>query len=203
MAQCFNMKGGRIKIVLLGGAATGKTCILHRYYDKPYSPYPTVGIEISSKLCRDGRSHLRFYDMGGSKCWWPWIPQYLTDADIVFLFYDVTRRSTLTEAGDILKLMPKDKFRVILIGNKTDSEDKRTVSIFDVNKFIQIQMLNGWSLMHIETNVYNVTAFERILSRITVSIKKMTMPRELTTTSFETRNSSHSLDWSRNIFNWK
>ena len=141
--------------------------------------------------------------MGGSKYWWPWIPEYLVDADIVFLFYDVTRPSSLTEAGDILKLMPKNKFRVILVGNKTDDEDRRIVSIFDANKFIQTQVLNGWSLMHIETNVYNVTAFERILKKIAFSMKKMSIPRELSTTSFETLKSSNSLDWSRHIFNWK
>ena len=147
------MLNGNIKVLLLGSAGSGKTSILKKYYGKYYSPYPTVGREVSSNLVyRNGVETnvypVRFYDMGGARYWWSWIPENLKNTDIVFLFYDVTNHKTLEEAEEILEILKKTRsqFRIILVGNKTDKERSRVVTIFQVNKWLEHceQCIRGW-----------------------------------------------------------
>tara|TARA_B100001248_G_C27396956_1_gene466228 strand:+ start:1613 stop:2227 length:615 start_codon:yes stop_codon:yes gene_type:complete len=203
------MINNNIKILLLGGAGTGKTSILRAYYNKAYSPYPTVGVEVSSKLIyRDGvyrqRQPVRFYDMGGARHWWYWIPEYLLDCDVVFVFYDVTRTKTLSDADDILKILLKYKndFRIIMVGNKTDKVEERELSIFHVNNMIQKWRLKDVLLTHIETNVDNIISFRKILEKIVLGVRKINTPKEFIQTEFNLSIIKKDVSWSDYIFNW-
>jgi GTPase SAR1 family protein len=198
------MKDGHVKILLLGSAATGKSCILHRYYGKRYEPCPTIGVEVTSNMLvkKNQQVCLRFYDMGGARCWWWWIPTHIRDTDLVFLFYDVTRPDTLSEAGEILQGLHeyRNQFRVILVGNKTDREEERQVSIFDANTFLQEMKSKGWMLNHIETNVDNITAFVRILKKIIFGIKSH---RTYSKMVFADGAIDNRPIWSKYLFNWQ
>lgn len=194
------MINGRVKIVLLGGANTGKSAVLCSYYGKPYHFNPTIGVEVSSSMLvhKREKSFVRFYDMGGARHWWPWIPTNVENADFIFLFYDVTNKQSLTEAGEILDIIVEKKgsFRIILVGNKTDLEEQRVISIFEVNVFIQKWQAKCVMLSHIETNVYNITAFQKIIQNIS-----MKMRRIMSVTSFN-ENKKPPAKWTRWTFGW-
>ena len=194
------MINGRVKIVLLGGANTGKSAILCTYYGNPYHFNPTIGVEVSSSMLVNKRekSMVRFYDMGGAKHWWYWIPTNIQHADFIFLFYDVTNQQSLTEAGEILDIIVEKKgsFRIILVGNKTDLEEQRVISIFDANAFIQKWQAKGVMLSHIETNVHNITAFKKIIKNISSKMKRI-----VSQTSFND-NRKPAANWSQWTFGW-
>lgn len=203
------MLNENIKILLLGSANTGKTSIIKVYYGKRYSPYPTVGVEVSSKLVyRDGvyiqRQPVRFYDMGGARHWWYWIPEYLLNCDVVFVFYDVTRTKTLSDADEIINILSKskDKFRIILVGNKTDKEENRVLDIFSANKLIQKWRLKDVLLTHIETSVHNIISFRKILEKIVLGVRKINTPKEFIQTEFNLSIIKKDVSWSDYIFNW-
>ena len=193
------MINGRVKIVLLGSANTGKTAILCAYYGNVYNFNPTIGVEVSSSMLvnKQEKSFVRFYDMGGARHWWPWIPTNIQNADFIFLFYDVTNKNSLIEAGEILDIITEKKgsFRIILVGNKTDLEERRVISIFEANVFINKWQANGVTLLHIETNVYNITAFKKIIKNISMKIKRI-----LRETTFE--DNKKTAPWSQWTFGW-
>ena len=195
------MIDGRVKVVFLGGTNTGKTAVLSRYFDRPYRPGATVGIEVGSKMMKEA-TMLRFYDMGGASHWWRWIPETVKEADFVFVFYDTTCRATLSEANEILGYVCPGTFRVILVGNKTDLEDEREVTIFDANRFIQSWQSKGLMLTHIETSVHNITALKTMLRKIVIKLKKLKTYRPFVETSFQHLDSPSTQKWSQYVFNW-
>ena len=201
------MKDGNVKVLLLGSAASGKTSILQKYYGKPYRPYPTIGVEVTSNMLLKKDQHvcIRFYDMGGARHWWWWIYHHVRDTDLVFLFYDVTRPETLDEAGELLAGLEKyrNQMRVILVGNKTDREEARKVSIFDANKFLQQMKSQGWSLYHIETNVYNITAFKRVLKKVMFGMAQLNSRKQFATVGFGKETPDNRPAWSKYLFNWQ
>jgi small GTP-binding protein len=186
---------------MLGSAGTGKTSILNSYHGIVRVDNPTIGIDVSSKLIyRNGvfneRQSVRFFDMAGARHWWQWIHDYLKDTDIVFVFYDITDPNTLSEANEIIEIIAthKNQFRIILVGNKTDKENERQVSIFQVNRFIQQWRFKSLLITHIETNKTNITSFKKILERVVLGLRKM--HKQISTESHKISN------WSDYIFNW-
>ena len=159
-------------MLFLGSAGTGKTSIIYRYRNKAYNEGPTVGVQMSSHCVTNENGKpptmVRLWDMGGARYWWTWIGHYINGVDILFIFYDVTDKKTLEEAGEIMDGINhmKEKFRTILVGNKSDLESKRVISVFDINKFIGLQRSKGWQLRHIECSLYNITAFRKIMDRV-------------------------------------
>ena len=143
---------GKLKILLLGSAQCGKTSIVDVYNQKQTYESPTVGISVTSGCVLDNSGQrrkptpVRFYDMGGARHWWCWIPEYIKDTDIVFLFYDITRPETVEEAEEILEILKpyQNSFQVIVVGNKTDLQDSRKVEIFDINKSTRFGLEIYW-----------------------------------------------------------
>lgn len=181
----------KYKILFLGSSGSGKSTIISGYSKSKGLESPTVGITVSSATVIDTTrrtipSPVRFYDMGGSRYWWPWIPDYLTNACVVFIFYDVTRPETLVEADEILEIIKekRNNFRTILVGNKTDLESERKVNIWDINKFIGRHNSTGWSLRHIECNSKNLISFKKMMDRIVYGLTKIDTPTSLRNTDF-------------------
>ena len=203
------MINGNIKILILGGPGTGKTSVLQKYYNLNRAVYPTIGVEVSSKLIiRNNKvkkfAPVRFYDMGGADYWWFWIPEYCKRADIVFLFYDITRQSSLQEANDILNILAtkRNSFRIILVGNKTDKENERKINIFELNKFVQHWRCKDILLTHIETSKYNVTSFSKLLEKILIGIKNIKTPNRYSNNHLNLCTGRKTSSWSDYIFNW-
>jgi GTPase SAR1 family protein len=195
------MKNGNVKILFLGATGTGKSSIIYRYHGKSYKEGPTVGVEVSSNMITNENlnppTRIRLWDMGGARHWWMWIEHYIVDVDILFIFYDVTDKKTLEIAGELLDGLCKRRmeFRTILVGNKTDLESQRVVSMFDVNQFIGLQRSKGWQLRHIECSLQNITAFRKILDRVINGMKKINVPREFVTTGFNLDKSQKETSW--------
>ena len=187
---CINpMIHKKLKILVLGGANTGKTTILNVFHNRNCIPSPTIGIEVTSVLVR---VPIRFYDMGGSRYWWGWISENLKHTDLIFLFYDVSRPETLKEADEIMQILvsKRNDYRVILVGNKTDLE--RNIDIFIIYPFIQKWRIEGIVLSHIEINRRDISAFRQVMKRVTnglINLKRLD--------EYRSREES---SWS--IFNW-
>ena len=201
---------GKLKILMLGSSGCGKTSILDVYNQKMTYESPTVGISITGGTVRDTSSQqrrptpVRFYDMGGSRFWWGWIPEYIIDTDIVLLFYDITRPETLEEAQEILDKIQDQQanFRVIVVGNKTDLQEERKIKIFDINAWIARNRRKGWLLRHIECNIRNITSFRKILDRAINGLEMTLKPLAPAKAEFFYDKASNPPSWMDYLLPW-
>ncbi|UMM27190.1 hypothetical protein L5515_010593 [Caenorhabditis briggsae] len=129
-----------MKIVVVGDGASGKTSICQRFaketFDKSY--HQTLGLDFFSRrviLPGEVQVLVQVWDIGGQSIAGEMIDKYLMGAHIIFLVYDVTNSKSFENAADWMNVIRKNLKdeenppRIILLGNKTDLEERRTVPV--------------------------------------------------------------------------
>ncbi|KAK9887870.1 hypothetical protein WA026_000175 [Henosepilachna vigintioctopunctata] len=138
-----------VKIVILGETNVGKTSIVKRYCYDEFSRYynQTVGADFYLKrLSLPGRHeiNIRISDIGGFEFKGCMLQNYLFNADVVILMYDISNANSfeylsvwLNEVDKLLERRPI----VAVVGNKCDVEHHRNVKQNDVRRFVTNQKL--------------------------------------------------------------
>ena len=130
-----------LKIVLIGDSGVGKTNILSRYNNNEFSlaTQPTVGVEFGNKIIKKENKSikLQLWDTAGQERYKAITNAFYKGSKGAFVVYDITRKSTFLNIdkwiGE-LKTNGSEDILIILVGNKTDLEDKREVSTDDGEK---------------------------------------------------------------------
>ncbi len=128
------------KIVMLGDEAVGKTSIIIQHVEKRFeeSYKMTIGTDISAKLMQvDGHNiYILIWDIGGQEKYKILRESYLKGAFGGILVYDTTKRNTYDHVMDWYDETQQycGEIPIILVGNKIDLEDERSVSIEDGEK---------------------------------------------------------------------
>lgn len=132
-------KGGkplRVKVISLGNGAVGKSCLIKRFCEGRFVQkyITTIGIDYGVKMCNILGQDLKinFFDTSGGPEFQDIRQEFYSNAQGVFLVYDVTNRSTFTDLEtwmDEAKRhnLPLSRFLssselpiVVLCANKTD-----------------------------------------------------------------------------------
>mmetsp|Transcript_7269 Transcript_7269/g.11528 ORF Transcript_7269/g.11528 Transcript_7269/m.11528 type:complete len:214 (-) Transcript_7269:591-1232(-) len=128
----------KYKLVFLGDQAVGKTSIITRFmYDKFDNTYQaTIGIDFLSKTMylEDRTVRLQLWDTAGQERFRSLIPSYIRDSSVAVIVYDVTNRQSFMNVAKWLEEVRAERGTdviIMLVGNKTDLNDKRQVSIED------------------------------------------------------------------------
>ncbi|XP_036406544.1 ras-related protein Rab-15-like [Megalops cyprinoides] len=122
------------RLLLLGDSGVGKTCLLCRFTDSEFhsSHISTIGVDFKMKtLDMDGiRVRIQIWDTAGQERYQTITKQYYRRAQGIFLVYDITSERSFQHimkwVSDVDEYAP-DKVQKILIGNKSDEEQKRQV----------------------------------------------------------------------------
>ena len=118
-----------IKVLLLGDAGVGKTCVLQRFADGTFvsSTRATVGMDLKrTTIDLDGTGEkvtLQIWDTAGQEMFRSIIASYYRGAHGVVLMYDVTRASSFDALhGWLAEVRAKcaDDVVAVLVGNKVD-----------------------------------------------------------------------------------
>ena len=84
----------RHKIIFVGDAGVGKTCIINRIVDNPFSDAyeMSIGVDFMSNNIRyHGQNiKLQIWDSAGQEKYKGLIPSYVRNSSIVFVVYDVS-----------------------------------------------------------------------------------------------------------------
>ncbi len=125
----------KYKLVFLGEQAVGKTSIITRFmYDTFDTTYQaTIGIDFLSKtMYLDDRTvRLQLWDTAGQERFRSLIPSYIRDSSVAVVVYDITNKSSFQNCDKWIEDVRAERGTevvVMLVGNKTDLNDKRQVT---------------------------------------------------------------------------
>lgn len=153
------------KIVLLGDSSVGKSCIMERYVNHNFDEYSevTIGASFATKdiLVKQNKIRFEMWDTAGQERYKSLTPMYYRNAMGAIVVYDITNKETLINAESWIKKIVKErgeKCKIILVGNKSDLEDKRKV-----DKKIDTQFEN---IKYIETSAKSGKNIEKIFKTL-------------------------------------
>jgi small GTP-binding protein len=154
----------KLKFVLLGDMAVGKTSFMIRYSKDRFFNYleGTIGAAFSSKLLEknDKRIKIEFWDTAGQERYKSLVSMYYNNADAALIFYDINKIDTLNSAINLINMLKNNgpiNIKYILIGNKYDMLDQDSITIDTVNN--KLNKSENSDVKHIYTSAkidYNI-----------------------------------------------
>ena len=142
------------KVLLLGNSNVGKSSLFLRFVDDIWNDtfVPTIGVDFKIKTfdIDEKRIKMQIWDTAGQERFKNIIASYYRGAHGILLIYDVTDKDSFKNLSnwliEIEKNSSKNVFKV-LIGNKTDLEEKRVISYNQAKEFA-----DSYGLKYIETS---------------------------------------------------
>ncbi|ESO99395.1 hypothetical protein LOTGIDRAFT_158479 [Lottia gigantea] len=138
------------KIVLIGDAAVGKTCVVQRFKSGTYTEKhgSTIGVDFTMKTLNiDGKLvKLQIWDTAGQERFRTITQSYYRSANGVIIAYDITKRSTFNSVPrwiEDVKRYAGSNIVQLLVGNKRDLESLREVSQEEAKAFAQHHRMIG------------------------------------------------------------
>ena len=152
-----------IKVVMLGESGVGKTSLFCRYVHNSFQPFvePTIGAAFSTRTVSlnedQDQIHLHIWDTAGQERYEGLTSLYFRNAGAAVLVYDITRihsyqamQRWMRQVQDAQAQQQEqqqeqsttegtDKLIRIIVGNKSDMEEHRSVSADDARDYAQSQ----------------------------------------------------------------
>jgi len=161
------------KIVLLGDSNVGKSNILSKYLHNEFNQdsKSTVGVEFGSKTFEiDEKTTIKaqIWDTAGQERYRSITNSYYKGAKGAFIVYDITKKSSFENVDswlNDLKLNNNENINIILIGNKSDLEEKREISV-EIGEKKAINNKIGF----IETSAKNGNNIEKVFDEMIKNI---------------------------------
>ena len=129
-------KGKGIKVVLIGDAGVGKTCIISRYIDNKFNEETasTNGGSYCQKTIKIGDKEvlLDIWDTAGQEIYQSLGKHFFRDAEAVCLVYDITNQKSFENLKnnwyeDLQQYGRKDVI-IAVVGNKSDLYEKEEIT---------------------------------------------------------------------------
>ena len=185
-----------IKLVLIGDSGVGKTNILSRYISNEFSlaSQPTVGVEFGSKIIKkqDKSIKLQIWDTAGQERYKSITNAYYKGSKGAFVVYDISRKSTFENVDkwiDELKENATEDVHIMLVGNKTDLEDKREVQTEEVAKKAE-----QYKVAFCETSALKGKNIEKAFDTLVEEITKIAVSQKLVEIKRESDSNTVSLN---------
>ena len=146
------------KLILIGDSSVGKSNILLKYLKNEFeqNSKATVGVEFGTKNVKinNKKIKIQIWDTAGQERYRSITSAYYKGAKGAFIVYDITRKNTFDNLDKWitdLKSNGDKNISIVIIGNKSDLEDKREVQKIEGLKkseefktaFMETSALNG------------------------------------------------------------
>jgi len=163
----------RVKVISMGNAESGKSCIIKRYCEKRFiNKYiPTVGIDygVTKVNIKDTEVKVNIFDMSGHPFFFEVRNEFYKDTQAAILVYDVTSRSSFESLNgwleEMKEEMSKDEFgdvEFFIVSNKTDLNQRSRVDPIEARlwaegrgyKFFEVSAATGKNISHLFEQVF-------------------------------------------------
>ena len=119
----------RHKIIFVGDAGVGKTTIIGRIMDSPFTDAyePSIGVDFMSKNIKyHGQNiKLQMWDTAGQEKYKGLIPSYVRNSSIVFIVYDISSKTSFDNIPKWINFITSiENTTLVLCGNKIDLESR-------------------------------------------------------------------------------
>jgi len=167
---------------MIGNSGVGKSCLLLRFADDQFQDnfMPTIGVDFKirtldsdDKVCK-----LQIWDTAGQERFKTITSSYYKGAHGIIVIYDITDRDSFNSVHTWMSEVEKytnDNITRILVGNKTDLEEKRAVSVEEGQ-----EMANHYCVRFLETSAKECKNVDQAFQLMTREIKNnvaQTQPR--------------------------
>uniref|UniRef100_A0A6C0C582 Uncharacterized protein n=1 Tax=viral metagenome TaxID=1070528 RepID=A0A6C0C582_9ZZZZ len=164
------------KVVMLGDTSVGKSCLTSRFLRDVYFEFEesTIGAAFSSKIInyKGKEVKLEIWDTAGQERYRALAPMYYRNAKAAVVVYDITQYNSFIGAKSWIEELQdkREDCLIILVGNKFDLNDRRTVDIDTVKDYASDK-----NLIHLESSAKTGNNVEDIFITICKEIKDYTL----------------------------
>ena len=153
-----------LKYIIIGDAYVGKTNLLLRYAHGQFRPdyQLTIGVEFGAKniKIKDKIYRIQIWDTAGTESFRSVTRGYYKSSVCALVVYDIANRESFNNINDWIEdcknQSPKTIF-FVLVGNKSDLEDKRQVSTEEGQ-----ELADKYGMLFFETSAKNGQNVEEI-----------------------------------------
>ena len=162
------------KVIVFGTFGVGKTNIINKLMDKEIKKEyePTISIDIKSIQVKVNNKiiQIQIWDLCGSNKFVQNTPNIFKNTSIALLVYAINNKEkSFDELKNWYNILKEHSYehKIFLIGNKSDLEKEREVTIEDAEKF-----KNNYDDIKIflETSALNGNNMDKLLDNIAISI---------------------------------
>jgi len=160
------------KFIIIGDAASGKSCLLYRFTDNKYKSdvSHTIGVEFGAKIIEVSGKFikLQIWDTAGQERFRSVTRSYYRGAAGCVLVYDITSRESfnhLTSWLNDARALATSELVIVLVGNKTDLQEDREVTFLEASRFAQEN-----DLMFLETSAKSGDNVEEVFMKCAKTI---------------------------------
>jgi len=142
------------KYIIIGDTGVGKSCLLLQFTDKRFQQVHdlTIGVEFGARMITidNKQIKLQIWDTAGQESFRAITRSYYRGAAGALLVYDITRRETFNHLItwlDDARHHSNSNMTIMLIGNKSDLDHRRAVTVEEGEQFA-----NEHDLIFLETS---------------------------------------------------
>lgn len=177
----MDKKEDKIKLMIIGNHAVGKSSILLKYTKNEFDPkiIGTTGVDLKKKYFEhEGKTYVvNVFDSAGHERFRHITYSYLKNADGLMLVYDVTDQKSCEDIATWMRDIKEKKGEmenIVVAGNKSDLEDFRTVG---KDKIEELNSEFGYPVL--ETSAltgYNIDELFKLLLEGIIERRKLRKP---------------------------
>lgn len=141
----------RQKIIFTGDVSVGKTSIINALLGQKFNDEyePSIGVDFFTKTIKykSKMIKLQIWDSAGQEKFRSLIPNYIRGASLIFLVYDITTKNSFLDLPEWIKFIENiENTNIVILGNKTDLENKREISNEEGQKFSESNNLEFFEI---------------------------------------------------------
>jgi len=132
------------KLLLIGDAGVGKSSLLLRFADNTFTEsfISTIGVDFKIRTLDIGGTtvKLQIWDTAGQERFRSVTRSYYRNAAGCILLYDITSRESYNHLSTWLndaRALSTLELVIVLVGNKSDRQEKREVTFLEASRFAQ------------------------------------------------------------------